>query len=277
MKHLDHFSIISISGADSTEFIQGQMTQDISAIGDDEARMTAILNPQGRVMSTALIMHWDDSIILVLNKDTVDDLIVWLSRFILRSKVTVSRLEAHIYGLNQNLANIESDSLDLEKEIFCLRSIETDAERTLLITKSLHDFSKSSITTMSSRNWQLADIQAGIPIIYKENIAKFIPQMVNLDLINGISFNKGCYTGQEIVARVQHRGKIKRRMFHISTQQSNTEIRPGTPVLLGDSEVGTIIQSEQHKSQIHSLAVIRDDASNKKLLVNGSSATKVQS
>ncbi len=198
MKHLDHFSIISISGANSTEFIQGQMTQDISAIGDDEARMTAILNPQGRVMSTALIMHWDDSIILVLNKDTVDDLIVWLSRFILRSKVTVSRLEAHIYGLNQNLADIESDSLDLEKEIFCLRSIETDAERTLLITKSLHDFSKSSITTMSSRNWQLADIQAGIPIIYKENIAKFIPQMVNLDLINGISFNKGCYTGQEI-------------------------------------------------------------------------------
>ncbi len=276
MKHLDHFSIISISGANSTEFIQGQMTQDISAIGDDEARMTAILNPQGRVMSTALIMHWDDSIILVLNKDTVDDLIVWLSRFILRSKVTVSRLEAHIYGLNQNLANIESDSLDLEKEIFCLRSIETDAERTLLITKSLHDFSKSSITTMSSRNWQLADIQAGIPIIYKENIAKFIPQMVNLDLINGISFNKGCYTGQEIVARVQHRGKIKRRMFHISTQQSNTEIRPGTPVLLGDSEVGTIIQSVQYKNQIHSLAVIKNDASKKKLLVNGS-AIKIQS
>ena len=276
MKHLDHFSIISISGADSTEFIQGQMTQDISAIGDDEARMTAILNPQGRVMSTALIMHWDDSIILVLNKDTVDDLIVWLSRFILRSKVTVSRLEAHIYGLNQNLANIESDSLDLEKEIFCLRSIETDAERTLLITKSLHDFSKSSITTMSSRNWRLADIQAGIPIIYKENIAKFIPQMVNLDLINGISFNKGCYTGQEIVARVQHRGKIKRRMFHISTQQSNTEIRPGTPVLLGDSEVGTIIQSVQYKNQIHSLAVIKNDASKKKLLVNGS-AIKIQS
>jgi folate-binding protein YgfZ len=177
-------------------------------------------------------------------------------------------LEAHIYGLNQNLANIESDSLDLEKEIFCLRSIETDAERTLLITKSLHDFSKSSITTMSSRNWQLADIQAGIPIIYKENIAKFIPQMVNLDLINGISFNKGCYTGQEIVARVQHRGKIKRRMFHISTQQSNTEIRPGTPVLLGDSEVGTIIQSVQYKNQI-SLAVIREDVSKKKLLVNG--------
>jgi folate-binding protein YgfZ len=129
---------------------------------------------------------------------------------------------------------------------------------------------------MSSRNWKLADIQAGIPIIYKENIAKFIPQMINLDLINGISFNKGCYTGQEIVARVQHRGEIKRRMFHISTQQCNAEIRPGTPVLLGDSEVGTIIQSEPHKNQIHSLAVIRGDVSKKKLLVNGSE-TKVQS
>jgi len=65
-------------------------------------------------------------------------------------------------------------------------------------------------------------------------------------------------------------------MFHISTQQSNTEIRPGTPVLLGDSEVGTIIQSVQYKNQIHSLAVIKNDASKKKLLVNGS-AIKIQS
>ena len=276
MKQLDHFAIISISGADATEFIQGQMTQDIGAIGDDEAKMTAILNPQGRVVSSALIMHWDDSIILVLSKNTADDLIIWLSRFILRSKVTVSRLEACIYGLNQNLEDIESDNLGLEKENFCLRSIETDPERTLLITKSPHDLEKSSITTMSSRNWKLADIQAGIPIIYKENIAKFIPQMINLDRINGISFKKGCYTGQEIVARVQHRGEIKRRMFHISTQQCNAEIRPGTPVLLGDSEVGTIIQSEPHKNQIHSLAVIREDVSKKKLLVNGSE-TKVHS
>jgi folate-binding protein YgfZ len=276
MKQLDHLAIISISGADSTEFIQGQMTQDIGAISDDEARMTAILNPQGKVMATALIMHWDDSIILVLSMDTVDDLIAWLSRFILRSIVTVSKLEAYIYGLNHNLADIESDNLGLEKENFCLRSIETDVERTLLITKSLHDFKNNPMTTMSSKSWKLADIQAGIPIIYKENIAKFIPQMINLDLINGISFNKGCYTGQEIVARVQHRGEIKRRMFHISTQQCNAEIRPGTPVLLGDSEVGTIIQSEPHKNQIHSLAVIRSDVSKKKLLVNGSE-TKVQS
>ena len=276
MKLLDHFAIISISGADSIEFIQGQMTQDIGAIGDEKAKMTAILNPQGRVVSSALIMRWDDFIILVLSKDTVDDLIVWLNRFILRSKVTVLRLEAYIYGLNQNIAKIESDNLGLEKENFCLRSIETDSERTLLITKSLPNFEKSTITTMSSRNWKLADIQAGIPIIHKENIAKFIPQMINLDLINGISFKKGCYTGQEIVARVQHRGKIKRRMFHITTQHCNDEIRPGTPVFLGDSEVGSVIQSVQNKNEVHSLAVISDDASKKKLLVNGSEI-KVQS
>ena len=93
--------------------------------------------------------------------------------------------------------------------------------------------------------------------------------MINLDLINGISFNKGCYTGQEIVARVQHRGEIKRRMFHISTQQCNAEIRPGTPVLLGTSEVGTVIQSTQNMNQIDSLAVIGKDASTKDLSVKG--------
>ena len=115
----------------------------------------------------------------------------------------------------------------------------------------------------------MADINAGIPTIYKDNIEKFIPQMVNLDLINGISFSKGCYTGQEIVARVQHKGTVKQRMFHITGRASNKKIDPGTTILFEDTKVGTVIESVENDGQMHALGVINNDASTKKLVVDG--------
>ena len=115
----------------------------------------------------------------------------------------------------------------------------------------------------------MADINIGIPTIYKENIEKFVPQMVNLDLINGISFSKGCYTGQEIVARVQHKGKVKQRMLHITGRASNKKIDPGTAILFADTKVGTIIESLEDNGQMHALGVINNDASKKRLDVDG--------
>ena len=115
----------------------------------------------------------------------------------------------------------------------------------------------------------MADINSGIPIIYKENIEKFIPQMVNLDLINGISFSKGCYTGQEIVARVQHKGKVKQRMFHITGKASNKKIDSGTAILFEDTKVGTVIESLEDNGQMYALGVIKNDASKKRLAVDG--------
>ena len=115
----------------------------------------------------------------------------------------------------------------------------------------------------------MADINAGIPTIYRKNIEKFIPQMVNLDLINGISFSKGCYTGQEIVARVQHRGNIKKRMFHITTGIPDKALNPGATIFHKDSGVGTIVQSLKNNDQMNSLAVIGNDASTEDLSVEG--------
>ena len=273
---LEHLSIVEIKGDDSAEFLQGQMTQDIYSIEDSKASVTSILNPQGRIVSTAFVFKWGESFILILNNEVRDKLIAWLSRFILRSKVEITQSDDSIFGLNQEHAkelcsalNVETKDISFESDESCLKTIEADDERAFVICKSENFLDSISISTLKTEDWKMADINAGIPTIYKENIEKFIPQMVNLDLINGISFSKGCYTGQEIVARVQHRGNIKKRMFHITTGGPVKALNPGTTIFHKDSDVGTIVQSLKNNGQMDSLAVIGNDASTEDLSVEG--------
>ena len=273
---LEHLGIVEIKGGDSAEFLQGQMTQDIYSIKDSEATLTSVLNPQGRIISTAFVFKWGESFILMVSNEVLDKLISWLSRFILRSEVEITKLEDSIFGLNQenakklcNILNVENNDISFESDESCLKTIEADDERAFLIGKSENLLDDLSISTLTTKDWKMSDINASIPIIYGENIEKFIPQMVNLDLINGISFSKGCYTGQEIVARVQHKGKVKQRMFRITGKASNKKIDPGTAILFEDTKVGTVIESLEDNGQIYALGVIKNDASKKRLAVDG--------
>ncbi len=93
--------------------------------------------------------------------------------------------------------------------------------------------------------------------------------MINLDLLEGISFSKGCYTGQEVVARVQHRGKIKQRMFHITAESNKSEIEHQSEIMHENSKVGSLVNSIMNKNILHSLAVINIDDSEKKLILKG--------
>lgn len=273
---LEHLGIVEIKGGDSAEFLQGQMTQDIYSIKDSEATLTSVLNPQGRIISTAFVFKWGESFILMVSNEVLDKLIAWLSRFILRSDVKITKSEDCVFGLDQknaiklcNVLNVKAKDTGFEADEWCLKTIEADNERTFLVSKSENFLDNLSISTLATKDWKMADINAGIPTIYRENIEKFIPQMVNLDLINGISFSKGCYTGQEIVARVQHKGKVKQRMFHITGKASNKKIDSGTAILCEDTKVGTVIESLEDNGQMHALGVIKNDASKKRLVVDG--------
>ena len=245
---LEHLGIVEIKGGDSAEFLQGQMTQDIYSIEDSEATLTSVLNPQGRIISTAFVFKWGESFILMVSNQVLDKLIAWLSRFILRSEVEITKSEDSVFGLDQENAkklcsvlNLEAKEISFESDVSCLKNIEADEERDFLVSKSESFLDNLSVSTLTTKDWKMADINAGIPTIYRKNIEKFIPQMVNLDLINGISFSKGCYTGQEIVARVQHKGKVKQRMFQFTGRGSNKKIDPGTAIIFEDTKVGTVI------------------------------------
>ncbi len=265
MEKLEHLSVIKVSGDDADEFLQGQMTQDTEAINNELIHLTSFCSPQGRVIATAFVQTWNEAYYLILSTDLIDDLIAWLSRYILRSQVTISNEELNIFGISEDKKkNIdESHSLSSSQS---LKRLANDHTRLILL--SYDDAEK--FQTIDKEKWIIQDINTGIPIINKHNTLKYIPQMLNLDQLNAISFSKGCYTGQEVVARVQHRGKVKQRLYQIKTE-SGVVISPQEEVKNLDKKVGHVVISKTHEDVCFGLAAINISQINNDLSVDGKS------
>ena len=268
MNHLSHLSTLSFSGSDAKEFLQGQMTQDINSISDQSYKMTSILNPKGRIIVTGLIKEFKGNIFFIISKDLSEDCVQWLSRYILRSDVKISIEKNYIFGLN-NENQKQLFKYDENQQQLNISQISMDHSRYILLADDEASLKNKSIESINESEWILSDIKRGLPILSKESSEKYIPQMINLDLLEGISFSKGCYTGQEVVARVQHRGKIKQRMFHITTESNKCEIEHQSEIMHENSKVGSLVNSIMNKNILHSLAVINIDDSEKKLILKG--------
>jgi len=268
MNHLSHLSTLSFSGSDAKDFLQGQMTQDINSISDQSYKMTSILNPKGRIIVTGLIKEFKGNIFFIISKDLSKDCVQWLSRYILRSDVKISIEKNYIFGLN-NENQKQLFKYDGNQQQLNISPISMDHSRCILLADDEVSLKDKSIESINESEWILSDIKRGLPILSKESSEKYIPQMINLDLLEGISFSKGCYTGQEVVARVQHRGKIKQRMFHITTESKKSEIEHQSEIMHENSKVGSLVNSIMNKNILHSLAVINIDDSEKKLILKG--------
>ena len=183
MKHLEHLRILTISGEDAGELLQGQMTQDVRKLEDDKIHMTSFCNVQGRVIASAFIQCKDDHYDLILSSELVEDLFNHLQRYILRSKVEIQQSEKLVYAIfSKDIVN--------DQELF--KMVANDPKRMLALADKVPESIENFIT---SEEWIEHDIKEMIPIINKESSEKFIPQMLNLDILNAVSFSKGCYTG----------------------------------------------------------------------------------
>ena len=205
MKDLEHLRVLTISGEDAGELLQGQMTQDIRKLEDEKIHITSFCNVQGRVIASAFIQGRNDQYDLILSSEIIDDLENHLKRYVLRSKVVIEQ------SIEKTFGAYKSDVNEGSKEY---GSLKNDPKRVLILSSHAPESVDNFIT---SEEWIRCDIENKIAIIDKESSEKFIPQMLNLDILDAVSFSKGCYTGQEVVARVQHRGKIKQRMFKFKT------------------------------------------------------------
>ena len=255
MKHLEHLSIINIAGEDADEFLQGQMTQDTQSINDGLFHLTSFCNVQGRVISTALIHRSEDLFRLILNIDLRDELSNHLQKYILRSKVNIQTSGELIFGIHQK------DIRNSEEEYI---SLLNDPQRSVFISNKPPE---GVDQTISSDDWVECDINSMIPMISKDSSLQYIPQMLNLDELKGVSFSKGCYTGQEVVARVQHRGKVKKRMYKISIKETDS-VDPHTQIMDQKKSVGNIVLSKKIANDCICLAVINQVDSTSELTVN---------
>lgn len=220
---LDGLGVIRISGDDRTDFLQGQLTQDLNELSPDRTRLWGWNNPKGRLLAVGQAVDTGAATLLVLPRELLDSTVQRLQMFVLRAKAQIEATGLKVAGLQpgpdaitvQGLAlGTEADASATDGERCIARTIG-DPARALLIAPV--DTLAAEESSRAVAAWELADVRAGLPTITGATAEAFVPQMVNLELLGGISFTKGCYVGQEVVARTQNLGRIKRRMFRFAS------------------------------------------------------------
>ena len=236
---ISDLDVIVIKGKDAETFLQGQITNDIKLIKDEEKAIYAgYCSPKGRLIAFFLIIKVWDNYFLFCPSSISNGISKKLSMYIMRSEVSLSHLSEDIsyfifhgeskeeeafrnYGgtLPKNLMQTTKQSNENNKSgLFSVTKLPGKNHRFFVlgnnkIVEGVYSEVYSKQGGLDSNSWHESDIESKIPNIFIETQDKFIPQSLNLDLINAISFKKGCYTGQEIVARTHYLGKPKRRMY----------------------------------------------------------------
>ena len=271
---LDQVSLIEVQGEDHIEFLQGQLTQDIKLLTQGQAKFAGYCNPKGRILAFFLAYGYHNAIHIQIDKSIEESILKRLKMYVLRSKVTIQSLSNQFTQIgfigSEALTKINIDppqnllEITASHDVIIMR-ISKDTERYQLIGKNLAvdaliKLALSEYTPMSIDEWNNASILDGIPEVFPSTQEAFIPQSLNMDLFDGVNFKKGCYTGQEIVARTHYLGKVKRRMYRVSLESQNNLI-PGDLILNEKKEeVGQLVRSAKENSKkINALIELRVD------------------
>ncbi|MES9858202.1 MAG: folate-binding protein [Sedimenticola sp.] len=251
---LSHLGLIEVKGEDGKKFLQGQTTNDVNSVSIQQSQLSSICTPKGRMLANFCLLMRDDAYLLQLPKSTHSVIMKRLPMYILMSKVVVTDISDQLVRIglvgdagaallkkrfSQLPANsgevIEADGYTLIKHPGTPNRFEiiAETEKIIKLWSALADIA----TPSSADHWALYNLRAGIPTVYQETTEAFIPQMTNMDLVDGVSFTKGCYTGQEIVARMKYLGKLKRRMY-LAQIDSEQRPKPGDKLFSSSSTSG---------------------------------------
>jgi len=258
---LDGLGVIRISGDDRTDFLQGQLTQDLHELAVDRTQLWGWNNPKGRLLAVGQALDTGTATLLVLPRELLDSTVQRLQMFVLRAQVEIEATGCQVAGLLTGREAVTVQGLDLGT---AAEASATDGER--CIARAIGDPARAVLVapadalaaddgTRAITAWELADVRAGLPIIHPATAEAFVPQMVNLDLLGGISFTKGCYVGQEVVARTQNLGRIKRRMFRYA---SPAPAEPGNDLVDADgATTGKVVRCAPAEEGYELLAVVQ--------------------
>ena len=236
---LSHYGLISVDGEDAADFLQGQLTNDIRDVSEHHSQLSAYCTHKGRMLANFRIFKRGESFYLRLPQTLLESTLKRISMFILMSKVTIKDGSNSLvrFGVSGAKADEKLGSLisELPKAVddVCQADGYTvikcagaspryEIYGELAPMKKLWSRLDVNAALVGAGPWESLDILAGIPTIYPETSEAFVPQMTNMQVINGVSFQKGCYTGQEVVARMQYLGKLKRHMFRVHINSSDT-------------------------------------------------------
>ncbi|CNE84128.1 putative global regulator [Yersinia nurmii] len=235
---LDDWALVTVTGADRVKYLQGQLTADVGALAADQHVLTAHCDAKGKMWSNLRLFHRGEGLAFIERRNVLENQLAELKKYAVFSKVTFAiPSDSVLLGIagaqaREALAQIFPDLPTPEKPVVqsgdsTLLHFTTPTERFLLVTDApqaanLVEKLGENAQLNDSQQWLALEIEAGFPIIDGPNSAQFIPQATNIQALDGISFTKGCYTGQEMVARAKYRGANKRALYWLAGQGSST-------------------------------------------------------
>jgi len=215
---LTHWGLIRARGADALKFLQGQLTNDVALMGDAQVRLAGFCSAKGRLQASFLVWKLaSDDVLLACAASVLPATLKRLSMFVLRAQCKLSDASSEL-GLH-GLVGDSASALIGDAPVWTRREVDggtlvrlpdvDGVARCLVATTSPPD----RLPLVAAESWRALEVRSGIPMIEAVTVDQFVPQMLNYEIVGGVDFRKGCYPGQEVVARSQYRGTIKRRMF----------------------------------------------------------------
>jgi len=198
----DGLGVLAFRGVDAAKFLQGQLSANIEKLVAGASTLAGLHNPQGRVVAVLAVARVSaEELLAVLPRELAADVAQRLRKFVLRSKVSIDEAPDDYRVLGSENASSPTGTA----------SIAWGTRRLLLMPRG-HLGDAGVTDPVAVAHWQMTDIVEGLPQVYAATSEAFVAQMLNLDLLGAIAFDKGCYTGQEVIARAHYRGRVKRRM-----------------------------------------------------------------
>lgn len=253
--NLTHQALIKVSGSEAKTFLQAQLTSDINEVSADKAQFSAYCDPKGNVLTNFLVFIYKNDYYLSYDGSLRDTIFNRLKMFVLRSDVQLEEVSGSFIQIG--FAG-EFGDLDLQrrlevkvKETFTTGMLTEESMQDILAVKVPGPYHKYSLfgpaeqmveawknlrinsDVTNSYDWRLLDIAAGVPVVSSETSGEFVAQFINLDKFDAINFKKGCFPGQEIIARIHYRGKVTKRMLRLHLDEE-MELNPGDTLTLKD-------------------------------------------
>jgi tRNA-modifying protein YgfZ len=228
LSRLTDLGVVRVQGADAVKFLQGQVSNDVTRLSPETAVLAGLHNAQGRAIALLrLVLAGPDEVLAILPRELAGPVAARLAKFVLRAKAKVSDASPEwvIDGF---------EGADVAEGTARAR---VSAARWLVISPVSAETSAPADAS-EREHWRALDIAGGVPQVYAATSEAFVAQMLNLDVVDGIAFDKGCYTGQEVIARAHYRGKVKRRLQRFVTQ---------APARLAAGDSGTLRDGRSFK------------------------------
>lgn len=275
---LAHEGILAVTGPDSARFLQGQLTCDVSRLPDPGSVLGARCNPKGRMQSSfRLLRQGESAYLLAMAEELLAPQIADLAKYAAFFKTRIDNATEQwvrlglsgnnavtALGKAQLQAPEAANAVSRSEAGIVVRLLDSDVFEIWLPGDTADGTIEALLSVAEPaplNHWHLLQVRHGIGQVFGETRENFIPQMLNLQVFDAVSFKKGCYTGQEIVARMKYLGKLKKRMFRLTSAQ-RLLLRPGTAIINRETgqALGEVVVSALSPTHMEMLAVIQKDA-----------------